>query len=909
MGQLTGNSPTHDNQPDPRSASSRRKTVTEVITEDRARLRLALETAHLFTWEIHPATDHFTYSADVEAILGFSLPTTPGMILAMIHPADRDAVAQRFAHALREHARFEAEFRIVRPADDFTVWVQAQAVWVTEDQQGDARLVGVTQNINDRKHRELNTGFLVQLGDTIRHISDPIAVQSEVTRLLGQHLGVNRVMYAELQTDDTVHIGPGYTDGVQELPSQMDVADFDRILLPGLSLRQTVVCADVLDEPHVLDEQRAHFDAVSIRAHIDVPLVKDGRLAGVLSVHQARRRDWNNEDVAIVEETAERLLGAIERTRAEERLRESEARYRTLFETIDEGFCVVEVLFDSDGAAVDHRFLEVNPAFERQTGLHNAVGKRMRDLAPHHEDYWFERYGKVATTGEPIRFVERAAALNDQWFEVHAFRVGDPDACTVAILFTNITEAKHADDALHEFEERLRRAIEIETVGVIFFTPHGDVTFANEAFLRMSGYSREDVKNGLVRWDTMTPPEWRDRTMRAIDEALSLGRSTPYEKEYFRKNGSRWWALSAASRIGDNEGVKFIIDITKSKRAEAERERLAAIVENSRDAVIGIDMEGIITDWNPAARELYGYTAKEAVGQDIRILVPPDRQHEREGILERLRRQEVIEPAETVRLRKNGTPVEVEVRPSPVLDASDQVIGAAIIARDATARKRLERAQEDFLAMASHDLRSPLTVVRGRAQLMQRRKQYDADGVGTILEQVRRIERLVADLQELVKLEAGGFELQRSPLDLGDVVQQAVARAPAQAEKHTIRVVPPEEPVIGNWDRDRLGQILDNLLSNAVKYSPDGGEIVIAAETIGTAVRLSVTDHGPGIPEETLPHLFERFYRADHVGSAPGLGLGLYITRMLVEAHGGKIWVESTVGEGSTFFVTLPTDS
>ena len=192
---------------------------------------------------------------------------------------------------------------------------------------------------------------------------------------------------------------------------------------------------------------------------------------------------------------------------------------------------------------------------------------------------------------------------------------------------------------------------------------------------------------------------------------------------------------------------------------------------------------------------------------------------------------------------------------------------------------------------------------------MQRREKYDADGVNTILEQVRRIERLVADLQELVKLESGGFELQRSRTDLDEVVQQAVKRAPAKAGRHTIRVAPPDEPVTGNWDQDRLGQVLDNLLSNAIKYSPEGGEIVISAETADKDARLCVTDRGQGISAETLPHLFERFYRADNAGSTPGLGLGLYITRMLVEAHGGRIWAESTVGEGSTFIVTLPINS
>lgn len=909
MAHAVNDTSTQDTQMDVQSATSRRKTAVELVAEDRARLQLALETAKLFSWEIRPEAGSFTSSVDVEAILGFSLPATTGGIQDVIHPDDRDAVTQHFEHTHREHAKFEAEFRILCPDEDTAVWVQAQGVWVTDDQASGARLVGVTQNINDRKHRELNVSFLLRLGDAIRHLADPVTIQREATRLLGEHLGASRVTYGEILPDGVVRVGPGYIDGVQELPSLLNVADFDPNVLVELTSRRTVVCADMLNEPDMTDEQRSHLDAVSVRAHVDVPLVKDGRLAGVLSVHQSHPHQWSPHEVTIIEETAERTWAATERARTEERLRKSEERYRTLFETIDEGFCVLEVLLDDAGNPEDYRFLEVNPAFERHTGLRDAAGKTARELVPDHEKLWFETFGKVAQSGKPALFVEQSSALSSRWFDVHAFRVGDPDDRHVAVLFVDITESQKAEIALRESAERLWRVIEIDTVGVIFFRPNGEITFANEAFLRMSGYTHEDVENGRVRWDVMTPSEWMPASKRALDEFLAHGRTTPYEKEYVRKNGSRWWALFAAARIDDDEGVEFIIDTSKSKRAELERERLAAIVENSRDAVMGIDMDGVITDWNPAATKLFGYTAKEVVGHDIEMLVPPDQLHVRSMLLERLSVHEVTEPAETSWRRKDGTFVEVEIRPSPVLNSAQQVIGAAVIAHDATERKRLERAQEDFLAMASHDLRSPLTVVRGRAQLMQRREKYDADGVNTILEQVRRIERLVADLQELVKLESGGFELQRSRTDLDEVVQQAVKRAPAQAGRHMIRVAPLDEPVTGSWDQDRLGQVLDNLLSNAIKYSPDGGEIVVSAETTDKEARLSVTDQGPGISAETLPHLFERFYRADHSGSASGLGLGLYITRMLVEAHGGQIWAESTVGEGSTFIVTLPIDS
>ncbi|CAN5708701.1 hypothetical protein BH23CHL3_BH23CHL3_06380 [soil metagenome] len=598
-----------------------------------------------------------------------------------------------------------------------------------------------------------------------------------------------------------------------------------------------------------------------------------------------------------------------DRSGAEAASRESEECYRSMFQMMDEGFCIVQVLFDQGGRAGDYRFLEVNPAFERQTGLQDVVGRTAKELVPELEAGWFEVYGRVAMTGESVRFVLKARSMEGRWFNVNAFRVSEPQRRTVAILFTDITEARRTEHKLRASEERLRHAIEIETVGVIFFKSDGAVTFANEAFLRMSGYSRDDVANGAVRWDEMTPPEWMPHSLRAIDEFLIHGRTTPYEKEYIRKNGSRWWALFAAARLDDDEGVEYIIDITRMKRSEAERSRLAAIVESSRDAIIGVDMDGKISDWNPAARKLYGYSAREIVGRDIEVLIPEERSSERFGILGRLRQGEDIPPFETERQRKDGSRVEVEIRVSPIRDTADQIVGAAVIARDVTIRKQLERLQEDFVAMVSHDLRSPVTVLHGRTQLMRRRGKYDEKGLDAMLEQIRRMDRLITDLQEVVKFEAGAIELSRLPEELGDLARDAVERARVQDSGHTVRLIRPETPVVGTWDRDRLGQVLDNLLGNAVKYSPQGKEIVVRVAIVDGEARLCVRDQGDGIPAATLPNLFERFFRADNAGSASGLGLGLYIARMLVEAHGGRIWATSEPGEGSVFTIVLPAES
>lgn len=352
--------------------------------------------------------------------------------------------------------------------------------------------------------------------------------------------------------------------------------------------------------------------------------------------------------------------------------------------------------------------------------------------------------------------------------------------------------------------------------------------------------------------------------------------------------------------------VRFAAQLLERKQAETTTARLAAIVASSQDAIIGCTPDGTITDWNAGAEELFGYAADEITGRNIGLLVPPELHDEHLELFERLLRGERLPVFDTMRQRKSGTRVEVEIQISPLSDADGHVIGVSAIARDITKRKRLEQTQHDFLAMASHDLRSPITVLRGRAQMMRRRHAYDEHGIDVILEQTHRMGRLVSDLHDLVHLESGTLRLTLATVDLADIVGSAADRARFQAPLHTIRLEMPEDRIAGHWDAERLGQILDNLLANALNYSSDDEDITVRLQAGDNEACLSVADRGPGIPAGALSHLFDRFYRVDQLGMPAGLGLGLYITRMLVEAHGGRIRVDSEVGNGSTFMVTLP---
>jgi len=250
----------------------------------------------------------------------------------------------------------------------------------------------------------------------------------------------------------------------------------------------------------------------------------------------------------------------------------------------------------------------------------------------------------------------------------------------------------HANRDLAQREAKIRRLVDSNIIGIFMWDFEGQILEANEAFLHMMGYDHNDLVAGRIRWTDLTPPDWRDRDARLIQEHKMTGSLQPFEKEYFRKDGSRVPVLIGVATFEEvgNQGVAFVLDLTERKRAEVVGQRLAAIVDSSEDAIVSKDLNGTIESWNGGAEGLFGYQANEVIGKSILIIIPPDRHDEELGILERIRRGERITSYETVRMRKDGSLLDISLTLSPLRDAAGRIIGASKIARDITERKRAE---------------------------------------------------------------------------------------------------------------------------------------------------------------------------------------------------------------------------
>ena len=356
---------------------------------------------------------------------------------------------------------------------------------------------------------------------------------------------------------------------------------------------------------------------------------------------------------------------------------------------------------------------------------------------------------------------------------------------------------------------------------------------------------------------------------------------------------------------------------------------LASIVESSDDAIVSKTTDGIIQSWNAAAERLFGYSAAEAIGRPITIIIPPDRQDEEKEILRRIRAGERVDHFETVRVRKNGEQIQISVTVSPVLDESGQVVGASKTARDISERKKAEqrihdllaelkqadRRKDEFLALLSHELRGPLAPLRNTLEIMKRTSRSgDTQAHDTMERQLGQLVRLVDDLLDVSRITHNKIALTRDRVDLAEIIGQAVEawRPLAESQNQSLSVTLPPRPIYLKADSARLVQVFGNLLNNACKYTPPGGGISVVAEQTGSEVLVKVKDTGMGIPPDRLGSVFEMFTQVEPTGegSQGGLGLGLTLVKRLVEMHDGSVAAHSEgPGKGSEFVVRLPTMS
>jgi PAS domain S-box-containing protein len=402
--------------------------------------------------------------------------------------------------------------------------------------------------------------------------------------------------------------------------------------------------------------------------------------------------------------------------------------------------------------------------------------------------------------------------------------------------------------------------------------------------------------------------------------------------------------LAEGARVGIAASLQFWSRVMKQRRGHAKgatalrlsEQSFHAIWDAAADAMALSDAEGIVLAANPSYYQLYGYAPDQVLGNSFAIIFPED---QRAWAVEQYTalfqsRLDIPVYESTIR-RADGSERIVETHATfTTLDGTQPALLSII--RDITARKRLEAERDDlltrehaarleaetalsirdqFLAVAAHELKTPLTSLRGYTQVLRRRasreqtlSERDQRALQVIDAQAKRLHGLVDSLLDIGRIQAGGFSIERKPLDLCSLVRQLVEESQPTLEQHTIQLGCQADALIVAGDAGRLEQVVQNLLQNALKYSPSGGLVTVRVYGQDGRACLEVSDHGIGIPEAAQAHLFQPFYRATNVeeGQIQGMGIGLYVVKEIVARHGGEITVLSREGVGSTFTVFLP---
>ena len=506
-----------------------------------------------------------------------------------------------------------------------------------------------------------------------------------------------------------------------------------------------------------------------------------------------------------------------------------------------------------------------------------------------------------------------------------------------------LRDRKEWADVLADQRERFRVTLASIGDGVITTDVDAKVTYLNAVAEAVSGWSSEAAQGKpleeifrIINESTREPVV--NPAFRALTEGAIIGLAN--HTILIRRDGSEVPIDDSAAPIRDEHGrvtgcVLIFRDVSDRRVIEMENLRqvdaarfLVSIVESSEDAIIGVSLDGRIQTWNGAAERLYLYSASEAVGQPITMLIPKDRKDEEDRLIARIIAGERISHFDTVRCDRNGRAIPVSLTISPVRDDKGQIVGTSKMVRDITEAKEAERRiyslmselreadarKDEFLAILAHELRGPLAPIRHRLEILKLagdNPPMRKESIEKVDQQVVQLVRLVDDLLDVSRITRNKLELKRETLELGDAITQAVeiARPMAEAQGHKVVVSVPMQSMKIDADPVRIAQIFGNLLQNAYKYSEPGATVWLSVERQGSDVRISIRDSGIGISPELLPRIFDLFTQARTKSdrTQAGLGLGLTLVKQLVTMHGGTVEARSEgLGKGSEFIVRLP---
>jgi len=982
------------------------KQIEENLRQTEERLQLALSSAQILAWDMDLITNRVVCSANALGVWGLEEGTFEEFA-AVIHPEDQQQILQAAERAIAGETVYQQEYRIIA-LDGGVRWLNSQGKVYLDAAGRGVRMSGVSVDITERKqllkqlqHKEIQQEFLIQLNDAIRAIQDSKEIMWQAVCATGQYLQVTRCTYGEIDsTQEYVIVDRDYCNGVISVVGCHHMDSFGAEIIAELKQGKTIFVDDVDADPRTRGAGADAFAAIQTKSLLCVPLVKQGRFVALFVLHHISPRHWTEEEVTLMEQIAEQTWLAVERSRAEEELRESEAHLQLALNVGRMGSWDWDIQTDTLRWSEGHFTVlglqpyECQPAYEvwairvHPDDLALAEAKfqqAMQAKKEYHHEY------RLRWLDGSIHWVEARGKFT---YDLK----GNPKNSIGVVI--DITERKQVEQerekllegertarmAAETAQRQLRTIFETSPIGIGLLDRQQRFVAINEALAQINGLTREqhlgnsvaelfgDVDPGIVSvFDEIY--NTGNRFM-----ALSLAINAPGRSDRTPGYYNVYYLPTTNYNQQIEDVLAYVVDITEQVKLERNQrflaeasavlassldyqttlERVAQLAvpeladwctvhivqeDNSIEQIAVAHVDPAKLQWAEQIREKYPLnpddprgaawtlrTGKSDMLADIpdELLVQAARDPEHLEILRSVGFKSFMSVPLKTQYKILGVISFISAESGQCYDQSSLQLAEELARRaslaidnaqlyriaqnDRAKAEAANRIKDEFLAVLSHELRSPLNPILGWTKLL-RNKRLDAAKADQALETIERNAKLQAqlieDLLDVSRILQGKMSLNVAPVNLAATIEAALETVRLAAEAKNLQIQTILNPVSGtvSGDSNRLQQVVWNLISNAVKFTPDGGRVEVQLDQVGMYAEIQVKDTGIGITPEFLPYVFEYFRQQDGATTRKfgGLGLGLAIVRHLTQLHGGTVQADSPGQNlGATFTVRLP---
>jgi len=807
--------------------------------------------------------------------------------------------------------------------------------------------VHVARDITDRKKDEeklfrLNRSLtsLFKSSQVMMHAISESQYLNQVCRIIFEECGHELVWIGFAQDDMDKSVLPvAYSGFDNEYIKQMNITWADTVRGRGPTGRairtgKPAICINMLTDP-AFEPWRDEALKRGYASSIVLPLNSIGKTFGAISIYSKETNPFSEEEIDLLSKLAADLAYGIKYIRlleseksALKTLKESEEKYRLLFDGMTEGFAYHELITDEAGNPCDYRFISINQAFEKQTGLkaENTIGKKFSEVLPDGEKNWIDLYGKVALTGEPLEFESFSSGLN-RYFKVSSF---SPKKGFFAIIFENITNRILAEKELEKTKNYLESLINYANAPIIVWNTKKEIELFNRASEQLTGYSSAQVEGKKL--SILFPKDALEESNAKIRHSLKENLETMEIPILTKSNEIRIVLWNSANIYDDGRNVLSTIaqgnDITERIKAELEaqksREKLNIALENGNIGIWEWDIRTDTVEWDERMEKMFGLepgSFEKTYDAFEKYIFDEDLPHMRYEF--RLALEEDI-PLNTIyRTRlKNDTISYISTKALVEKDNNGKPIKMSGVSLDITEMKkgtekalfrlnenllRSNKELEQFAYVASHDLQEPLRMVSSFTQLLSKRykDKLDKDAQEFIqfaVDGANRMQVLINDLLEFSRIETRGKKF--SVIDIHTVLGHAIKNLSLIIKEKNALVINDALPTV-MADEGQMVQLFQNLIGNALKFCDTSPKIHISAKEETDHYLFKIKDNGIGIESQYFNKIFQIFQRLQPKEAYSGTGIGLAICKRIIERHGGKIWVESKPDKGSDFYFTI----